>query len=257
MKKNGYDLIYSIGRDCACSGYLIMNKLRAYSGPFDWLTNASFEKRFELMMNDFQDFLNPSDFKFLPKDPNVFNDPKCDYYENIKTDFYYYHDFPAGIPFNETFGDIEEKYNRRIKRFYQKIKSAKKVLLVWFSHYHKTEDSIVLDLCNQFCKKMNKKIDFLIIEHQEGCKTPIKKILSKNITRYYLHTMTFDEKNNPTTHGDIELCNTVFENYYLRLPLALQIKKYFFKVLSKIICPFIFNKASRKKLKQLLREKYL
>ena len=54
MKK--YDIIYSIGRDCACASYLQQNGLRLTSGPFDWLTNAGFEDRFELMLNDFQCF---------------------------------------------------------------------------------------------------------------------------------------------------------------------------------------------------------
>lgn len=36
MKK--YDIIYSIGRDCACASYLQQNGLRLTSGPFDWLS---------------------------------------------------------------------------------------------------------------------------------------------------------------------------------------------------------------------------
>ena len=81
-----YDIIYSIGRDCACAMYMNNCKIRATSGPFDWLTNASFETRMNLILNDFADFLNPNDIKFLPKDPNVINDEKNDYYDFSEED---------------------------------------------------------------------------------------------------------------------------------------------------------------------------
>lgn len=256
MKKKKYDLIYSIGRDCACAGYLKKNHLRSFSGPFDWLTNAGFEKRFELLLNDFSDFMEPKDFKFLPKNPNIFNDPNCDYYENVKTTFYYYHDFPINVPFDQVFDSISEKYSRRIKRFYEKIKTSEKVLLVWFSHYHDTPDEIVVNLCNQFCAKMQKEIDFLIIEHKNGCSEPIAEKLTANITRYRLHTIVLDSDNNPTTFGDIELCNKIFQNFQLKMPFYLKCKKQFFKIISEIVCICIFNKENRKKIRKKIREYY-
>lgn len=44
---NRYDVIYSLGRDCSCAMYMRQTNLRSCSGPFDWLTHAGFEKRFE------------------------------------------------------------------------------------------------------------------------------------------------------------------------------------------------------------------
>lgn len=38
MHNNKFDMIYSIGEDCACSLYMNKLKLRKVSGPFDWLT---------------------------------------------------------------------------------------------------------------------------------------------------------------------------------------------------------------------------
>lgn len=48
-----YDIVYSLGRDCACSKYMRNNRLRIVSGSFDWLTNASFNQRLELNFKQF------------------------------------------------------------------------------------------------------------------------------------------------------------------------------------------------------------
>ncbi|MDE5615394.1 MAG: DUF616 domain-containing protein [Alphaproteobacteria bacterium] len=98
-----YDIIYSIGRDCACSFYLQTNNLRSCSGPFDWIITADFKQRFDMLLSRFKYFMNPKYFEFLPKNPNIFNDDKCDYYRNIKTGFDFYHDFPVGVPLQNHF----------------------------------------------------------------------------------------------------------------------------------------------------------
>ena len=252
MRKK-YDIIYSIGRDCACATYMIKAKLRSCSGPFDWLTNAGFEDRFDLLINNFKDFMNISDFEFLPKDPNVFNDPKCDYYKNNKTNFFYYHDFPIGVPFNEVFYSIAEKYNRRIQRFYEKINKSNKVLLIWFSHYHNTPDNVVLTLCNKFCEKMGKQIDFLIIEHKEGIYQPESYMVSNNITRYFLHTQRKDANGSLTTLGNEELICPIFNKYKLIVPWYLMLSRFSIKFLIKFICLFIPIKKWRKKLKKIYK----
>lgn len=55
-----FDLIVSLGEDCACTSYLRRFNLQKYSYPFDWLSNASFQTRIDLVCNDFKDFLNGS-----------------------------------------------------------------------------------------------------------------------------------------------------------------------------------------------------
>lgn len=169
---NRYDIIYSLGRDCSCAMYMQQTNLRSCSGPFDWLTNAGFEKRFELMINNFDEFLEQSDL--LPMDkPTAFpSDKNNDYYENVKTGLYYWHDFPAGVPLQESFNIVKEKYNRRIKRFYDNILTKNRVLLIWFSQVGSTSDSVVLEYCDKLCSKIGKKLDFLIIEHREGVFEP-------------------------------------------------------------------------------------
>ena len=222
---NYYDLVYSLGRDCACAMYMSKYGLRTYSGPFDWLTmplsmNDEFQRRIECILTDFKYFWNQEDFKFLPKDPSVFNDEHCDYYENVKTGFYFYHDFPTGIPMEESLPKVKEKYQRRIDRFYSEILKNKRVLLIWLSHSFLTDHTLQIDLCNDVCKKFGKQIDFLLIEHNENLPLgTIEKIpsLPSHITKYTLYTRKWDEKGNPTTLGQEKICGKVFSKYKLNL----------------------------------------
>ncbi|MEI7410316.1 DUF1796 family putative cysteine peptidase [Pectobacterium aroidearum] len=248
-----YDMIYSIGRDCACSEYLKKHGLRISSGPFDWLTNASFEERFTLLLNDFKDFLNPEDFIPLEKDPSVLNDNNCDYYKNKNTNFYYYHDFPINVKFSDSFNKVKEKYSKRISRFYFNVKNKERILLVWFSHYHTTDDNVVIDNCNELCKKMGKNIDFLIIEHNENLSKDYieKRKIATNILRVNLYTITLDSSGNVTTMGDEDHCNKIFSEYKLITSFSFRVKKEFKSLGIKFICLFIPIKKWRKKVRSL------
>lgn len=249
-----YDIIYSIGRDCACASYLQQNGLRLTSGPFDWLTNAGFEDRFELMLNDFQYFLDKKDLKQMPKPTQFPADKNNDYYENIKNNLYFWHDFSADKSFDEAYPEVKLKYERRIKRFYENIKDKNKVLLVWFSYVHQTPDNIVLELCNRFSDKMGKKIDFLIIEHQEGLNTAKKYMLSKNIERWQCHATKFDEAGVPQTLGNEELIQPIFSLYQLRVPLTTKAKHISLKLFVKFICLFVPIKKWRKSIRKLYED---
>ncbi len=244
-----YDIIYSIGHDCACSIYLKEHGLRLTSGPVDWLTNASFEDRFDCLLNDFDGFMNIKDFRFLPKNPNVSNDTSCDYYENVKTHFYFYHDFPIGCDFKKTFPLVKEKYERRIARFYKNIREKDRILLVWLSHDDDTPDGLIVELCNKFCSKMKKQIDFVIIEHKENQRRILKYNLAPNIVKYRLHT-----HGKYITKGNVALINRVFKRYHISMGLGDLILHNLSWGVSKVVCPMMFfNKKIKQKLKNYLR----
>lgn len=244
-----YDIVFSLGEDCAYASYMKLAHIRRVSGPFDWLTHASFEERFRLLTNNFSDFLNKDDFCFLQKDPNMFNDESCDYYENRRTQFYFYHDFMINVPFEQSFNTVKEKYRRRIERFYNLIMKNKNVLFIWFSHDTNTDNAVIKSLCNDFCDKMNKVFDFLIIENDCVLGCPVKTIISENIIKYNLCTMKHGD--NPTM-GNVSEVLPLFKEVCLR-------KRYVFirkalEITSKIVCPFIFYKPIRKKVKKILRK---
>lgn len=47
-----FDLVISLGEDCACSSYLRRFNLQRCSFPFDWLTYAPFKNRIDLLCNN-------------------------------------------------------------------------------------------------------------------------------------------------------------------------------------------------------------
>ena len=55
-----FDLIVSIGEDCACSTYIRKFNLQFASYPFDWLTKSNFDTRIKLILNNFKDFFKIS-----------------------------------------------------------------------------------------------------------------------------------------------------------------------------------------------------
>ncbi len=245
-----YSIIYSLGRDCACAQYMIKTNLRLSSGPFDWLTNASFEERFDLVLNDFEGYFNKEDFVKMEKPIQFPSDKQNDYYRNIKTKLFYWHDFPNDISFEDAYPKIKNKYDRRIKRFYKNIKKRKKVLLIWFSQLDNTSDDQIIYLCDKLCKKMGKTIDFMIIEHEEGLNEFKVKNLKDNIIKYNLHARKNDEKGVPLTLGNEELILPLFQQFSLKESFLFKLKQNLLKGCVHFICVFIPYKKIRKKIRK-------
>lgn len=173
-----FDLVVSIGEDCACTSYLRRYNLQDYSFPFDWLTKASFETRINLLVDNFAIFLNKENIVLMqkPLDKNV--DNKHDYYKDTALDFYFYHDFKSNVPFEDEFYNVKCKYDRRIKRFYQKIEESTDILFVWWSRDKHQEESIIINAYKKVQNKfINKNIYFLLIEPSE---TYIEKTFCNN-----------------------------------------------------------------------------
>lgn len=161
--QNTFDIVISLGEDYGCASYLQEHGLRKFSGPFDWLTKASFNARIECICNDFSEFLQKENMKIIPKNPSKITDGKHDYYEDEKTDFYFYHDFDAGVSFNEMYSAVKEKYDRRIKRFYQILSYANKILFVWFSRDKKIPDEDILRAHSRLKEKFSPHQIFLLV----------------------------------------------------------------------------------------------
>ena len=130
MKKERFDFICSLGSSCLCATSLRDAGLRLSSGPFDWLLGPGMRERVELVVRDFEGWLEPGDFEFLGN-PNKF---EHDSYRNVKTGYKFSHDFDIGKPFEESFPAVREKYLRRIARFYERVRASRRVLLVWLEN---------------------------------------------------------------------------------------------------------------------------
>ena len=116
MFTNKFDLVVSMGEDCACAMYLRKSSLRDASYPFDWLCHATFERRIECLKNHFDGFLEKENMRRLDKPTTGLRDLENDSYEDVNTGFYFYHDFKENVPFDIVFSGVKNKYERRIER---------------------------------------------------------------------------------------------------------------------------------------------
>ena len=210
ITKEKFDLIVSLGEDCACSSYLRKFNLQNASYPFDWLTKADFKTRIMLLLTDFKDFLNKEDLKMIDKPTGV-----------IKTGFCFYHDFYSDAEFSEMYDVVFEKYQRRIKRLYERIKKSKKVLFVWLMRSICATDDELLTYQKQIEKKFQKsKIYLLVLENcidVNNTENVTEVKISDNITRLKYDTMTYDIAN-PSLEwiGNIALNDKVFSKLKLK-----------------------------------------
>lgn len=253
MKK--YDLIISIGRDCACSSYLRNNDLQLMSYPFDWLTNATLSKRFELILTDFKDFINIEDLKKLEEDCNRPEGSHYDHYENLKNGIHFYHDFPSYDTVEEAFPTVKEKYSRRINRLLNDISTKEKVLLIWLSHSGRDiDDSQLINYSEKINKKFGKQIDIFVIDNDPNIDEDSYKSekISQSITKFTANTYTASPKN--ITLGNEKICtNILLQNIQLNTSKLLFIKKRVRNKLFKFLSAFFVNKEKRKK----FRRKYI
>lgn len=226
-----YDLIISLGEDCAATSSLRRNKLQLASFPFDWLTKASFSQRVDLLVSEFQNFLNIEDLKLLPKPENVRSDTKCDYYENVKTGFYHYHDFPTGVDIQKSFPVVKEKYERRIQRLYSNIAKSNKILFIWLSRDKVLSDDLIIGYSSKLKQKFaDRNVEVLILENNP------RKTREDFVINDYARKISYNAFDNISdTMGNKNNTDDILNEYALSLKGYIVQKGYMPKKLKKIL----------------------
>ena len=223
-QKEEYDLIISLGQNCACTVILREAGLQEYSYPFDWLDSLSFDTQILLLVNGFKNFCNKEDFSIYEnKEKAAF---AYNFYQNKRTGFLFFHDFPKELHFDEAFDTVKQKYERRIKRMYDKIDASKKVLFIRFAQSRFLEDQQIINAYALLSRKFSKQeISFLILENNSELKTIEKQdyvMEGKDARRFatkYTYMMCSDFNNQDTayqTYGDFGKVGAILNEYGLR-----------------------------------------
>ena len=164
MRKERFDFVCSIGSSCLCATSLRDSGLRLSSGPFDWLLGPGMKARVDLIVRDFEGWLEPGDFEFLGN-PNKF---EHDSYRNRKTGYKFSHDFEIGTPFEVSFPAVREKYMRRIARFYESVRASRRVLLVWLENPveddRPTDEDVAASVAALAAKFPGVKVELLVVD---------------------------------------------------------------------------------------------
>ncbi len=164
MFNQKFDLIISIGADCACTSYLRRFNLQNSTYPFDWIVLAPFQTMLDMIGNHFENFINIEDFEKLPLAAATSHSS----YVNKRTKYAFYHDFSSTQSLEECFPEVHARYERRINRMYEEIDKASSLLFVWRSRDKQLDEDTLkgahATLSSQF---PSKDIKLLIIEHKE------------------------------------------------------------------------------------------
>ena len=259
--KTKFDLIVSLGEDCACSSYLRKFNLQSASYPFDWLFGAPLKNKLELLLSNFEGFLDKKDLVHLEKNPNCVNDYKNEYYMNTENKIIFLHDFPINMSFDEGHKFVFEKYQRRIKRLYEKIEKSKKVLFVWLGKNQSLENDKILEYQRKLTEKFNNEnIYLLILENTPNYKE--KDFKEEKISEKILK-IKYDTKTTKVPHtndeylGNIELNEEIFSKLKFNMPKSYKIKKLFYNLIIKqLIAIFAWNKEYRRKIRNKISHSF-
>ena len=127
MKKQKYDLIFSIGEACSCTSALRGAKLQFNSYPLDWLFGSDFVGRCKILASRFERFVEKNDLEYTYSERSI----SCDAYHNKYNDLTFNHDFLSEHELDETHPVVYEKYIRRISRLLESIEKSNRVLVVY------------------------------------------------------------------------------------------------------------------------------
>ncbi len=133
IRQKRYDCVFFLGEACFIASSLKRAGLRRFSGPFDWVADAPFEKRMELLRLGFPDFFNKEDLVPLGEKVSYAAEssvPHAAYY-NAHTGLRYPHDFPFHGDFNHDYIAVREKYERRCQRLVRLLRTSRNVLMVY------------------------------------------------------------------------------------------------------------------------------
>lgn len=157
--RKNYKHIVSLGSFCSPALELERFGYRDISYPFDWLITRSFPEVIKLIETHFEGWLSYGDLYQKTKERNIYEDPR--------RSIAYVHDFNKYIPLKDQLGGVQDKYNRRIDRFYEYIQEP--TLFIRYIHPTETMDYIVnnYDHILECLRKFNPQNDIVFFANKE------------------------------------------------------------------------------------------
>lgn len=121
-----YDTVISLGGSCQVVAQMARHSLRTFSGPIDWFIFSSVQLLTKAIDSGFKGFMDYQNLDIISStDTNyVVRDSVFDCYS--------YHDFPLSCngDISSHYPIFKEKIDRRIQRFYQKLKDKESILFI-------------------------------------------------------------------------------------------------------------------------------
>lgn len=198
--KQEYDFIFGIGQACSCSETLRLSGLQFQSYPLDWLFGGSITSRMDLLLNNFENFINKDD---LTKVGERENPLPCDIYYNNSNGLTFNHDFALRQDINDTYPSVKEKYDRRIKRLYDNIEKSNKILIVYIQTPMDTKPTGIREILKEYYAKLserfpNKEINIAYLVRKKWLLPFVyKENITKNIVMIKANYRNKDKSTEP------------------------------------------------------------
>jgi len=139
-----YDLICSLGGNCAAAHNLLHCGLRKFSLPFDWLyilDDGPIYRLSECFENDFKNFCLKENMKPLPEGVNRSHLDREQYYDTY-TGYRFVNHFSKKIE-DGGFPEVKKKITRRISRLLSYIEQGKDILFILATSFEFDLDSVI------------------------------------------------------------------------------------------------------------------
>ncbi len=183
LEKN--TIFISLGGACQPAIHLRQNGLRKNAYPFDWI-NTSAKSLCLLLENDFQNFF---DKEHIAEANIPYSGGKC--YMNKRYNILFFHEFKDENDFKNNFEKVKEKYERRIKRFYEALHSGQPIFFIRHIMTRIETDELNNLIQNKF---PNLKYNLLVIDSSEEVKQDWQM---KNVFNRYMETARYDNATDP------------------------------------------------------------
>ena len=241
--KKKYDLIFSLGEVCPCTIVLRATGLQWFSYPFDWLFGSSFVGRCQILATRFARYIDKEDLEFSYEERSI----RCRAYHNKYNDITFNHDFPKDKSLDESYPQVREKYDRRIRRLLSSIERSADVLIVWIEV--SVTNHVVLDR-QEIIEGYNlikdafpgTSIDLLYIARE---KEPSDEYITPNVRRIALDYKDYNAESD-WAPPNYERLFPVFKEYRWRIPIRYRLKKF---ILKKLVA-MVPIRATRRKLRK-------
>lgn len=238
-----YDLIFGIGEACSCTSLLRENYLQFFSYPFDWLYGTNFFGRCKILANDFSNFINKEDLELSGFTRSI----NCNAYYNKHNDITFNHDFNKDIPFDEMYDTVSKKYQRRIERLLNNIKSSQDILIVYLEtpttdHIFVSDEEIINGFELIKNKYPQKNINLLYFTNSNDKNETID--IAENITRIFCSY----KQNNP--EFDYIVNHKTLKQYIRKFKLKGNLKRIVNMKIKKFFISFLPSKNLRRKLRK-------